>query len=133
MKNFIILLLTITTFTISCKKEDFGISNILEEVTSLEQYNTEKNDGVSLMFFHATWCSICKEQRPLIEEATKLESLSDVYFGQVDYEENVDIINDNNVTSFPVMLIFKDGVEKERLNGKDHSTEKLENLLKKYL
>lgn len=132
MKNLFIILITASTVFISCKK-DFGISNILEEVTTTEQYNEAKNDGVSLMFFHATWCTVCKEQRPHIEAATELESLENVFFGQIDYEESIEIRNDNNVSGFPTMLIFKDGVEKERLLGKDHSTEKLETLLKEYL
>jgi thioredoxin 1 len=132
MKNLFILLITISTVLISCKKDN-SISNILAEVTTTEEYNEAKNEGVSLMFFHATWCSICKEQRPLIEEATKLESLENVFFGQVDYEVNEDIRTADNVTGFPTMLIFKDGLEKERLTGKGHSTEKLELLLKEYL
>lgn len=132
MKNLFIILITISTVFISCKK-DADISNTLEEVTTLKKYNEEKNDGVSLMFFHATWCPVCKEQRPLIEEATKLESLKNVFFGQIDYEESIEIRNDNNVTGFPTILIFQNGVKKKELTGKGHSAEKLETILKDYL
>jgi len=132
MKQLFILLLVISF--IGCSKED--ISNdqkVLETINGITQFESNVKTGVSLVFFHAVWCSKCAEQRPAVEALTKDAQLNAVFFGQVDYEKNSDIRTKYGVAGFPTILIFKDGVVKHDLSGKGHTQEELTNLLKALL
>jgi len=133
MQKFFLSLLVLVSF-ISCKKED--ISNdtgVLTTITSLESYETEIKTGVSLMFFHATWCPKCAAQRPAVEGLTKESALSKAKIGQVDFEKVKEVVNKYGVLGFPTILIYKDNVLKHEINGQGHSQEKLSNLLKALL
>ena len=130
----VLLTLLVLASIISCKKEDIsGDSGVLTTITSLAAYETEIKSGVSLMFFHATWCPKCAAQRPAVEGLTKDSALSKVKVGQVDYEKVQEIVNKYNVLGFPTILIYKDNVLKHEISGQGHSQEKLTNLLKALL
>ncbi len=132
MKNILIILLALSF--IGCAKED--ISNdqkVLETINGINQFESSIKAGVSLVFFHAVWCSKCAEQRPAVEALTKDAQLNSVFFGQVDYEKNSDVRTKYGVAGFPTILIFKDGVIKHELSGKGHSQAELTNLLKALL
>lgn len=132
--NRVLLSLLILVSIISCKKEDIsGDAGVLTTITSLAAYETEIKSGVSLMFFHATWCPKCAAQRPAVEGLTKDSALSKVKVGQVDYEKVQEIVNKYNVLGFPTILIYKDNVLKHEISGQGHSQEKLTNLLKALL
>lgn len=133
MYRILLSFLVLACFT-SCKKEDIsGDTGVLSTITSLTAYETEIKSGVSLMFFHATWCPKCAAQRPAVEGLTKDSALSKVKVGQVDYEKVQEIVNKYNVLGFPTILIYKDNVLKHEINGQGHSQEKLTNLLKALL
>ena len=133
MYRVLLTLLVLASF-ISCKKEDIsGDTGVLTTITSLAAYETEIKSGVSLMFFHATWCPKCAAQRPAVEGLTKDSALSKVKIGQVDYEKVQEIVNKYNVLGFPTILIYKDNVLKHEISGQGHSQEKLTNLLKALL
>lgn len=123
-----ILFITIS----SCKKVEVSIPEI-EDISSKTTFDSKIETGVSLIFYHASWCSICKEQRPAIQEAAKKDVLSEVFFGQVEFEDNTDIVTASNVSGFPTIVIFNNGAEVERLTGKGHSLETIEGLLNDYL
>lgn len=118
----------------SCNKEDIsGDSGILNTITSLSDYETQIKSGVSLMFFHATWCPKCAAQRPAVEGLVNDSALSTVKIGQVDYEKVQEVVSKYNVLGFPTILIYKDNVLKHEINGQGHSQEKLASLLKALL
>jgi thioredoxin 1 len=130
----VLLSLVVLACITSCKKEDISSdSGVLTTITSLAAYETEIKSGVSLMFFHATWCPKCAAQRPAVEGLTKDSALSKVKIGQVDYEKVQEIVNKYGVLGFPTILIYKDNVLKHEINGQGHSQEKLTNLLKALL
>ncbi len=132
--NKIFITIILLASIVSCKKEDIsGDAGVLNTITSLASYETEIKSGVSLMFFHATWCPKCAAQRPAVEGLTKDSALSKVKIGQVDYEKVQEIVNKYDVLGFPTILIYKDNVLKHEINGQGHSQEKLANLLKALL
>jgi len=132
--NKIFITIILLASIVSCKKEDIsGDAGVLNTITSLASYETEIKSGVSLMFFHATWCPKCAAQRPAVEGLTKDSALSKVKIGQVDYEKVQEIVNKYDVLGFPTILIYKDNVLKHEINGQGHSQEKLTNLLKALL
>lgn len=128
MKNLMAFLLVFFIFT-SCKKdEDLSQSN-LTIIDTQDVFEQEIKSGVSLVFFHATWCSICKTQRPAVEEASKDNSLDFVKFLQIDTDKNRDITKKYEVPGQPVILFMKDGQEKQRLAGSGHSQKKIKDIL----
>lgn len=118
MKYLFSLAIMVFLFS-SCKKEE-GVEG-LQTISSLTQFQQETNQGVSFVFYHNTWCSICQAQRPAVTEVAMDEDLQTVYFGEVEYDEHQDIINANNIAGFPIMVIYVDGQEVERFNGGGHS------------
>ena len=134
MKNVLYALLLVVSF-ISCGKEEAEVpvttTQELKIVNSLTDYDSSIKSGVSLMFFHATWCSICKAQRPNIQGLLTDALLKKVSFGEVDKDKNKAISDKYQVSGQPVMIIYKDNVEKHRLSGvhtKEHMTELLKKL-----
>jgi thioredoxin 1 len=125
---FVFLMLAISV--LSCSKKD--ISNdqgVLEEVTSLSELQTNVNDGVSLVFFHAPWCSRCAAQRPAVEALTQDTELSTVFFGQVNHDDLPEIGDAYLVSGFPTILIFKDGQVKHFLAGTGHTQAAMKELI----
>jgi thioredoxin 1 len=133
-------ILLISAGLLSCKKDENPgdndqnpTANQLVNINSVTDFDTKVKEGVSLFFFHATWCSICANQRPAVEGLTKDNTFSKVFFGQVDFEKNQQTNQKYNITGFPTIIIFKDNVERHRLTGQGHSKEKLAGLLKELL
>ena len=134
MKNVFYTLLLMVSL-VSCGKEEVtepvtGNAE-MKVINSLADYESSIKSGVSLMFFHATWCSICKTQRPNVEGLLSNTSLRNVKFGEVDKDKNKAISDKFQVIGQPVIVIYKDNVERERLSGihtKEHLTELLQKL-----
>lgn len=136
MNKLFVVVFVLLLFS-SCKKDEVtetpGLSTNLKNVSSLVEYENGIKSGVSLMFFHATWCSICKAQRPAVESVVKEAELKTVNFGQVDTDKNNDILNKYDIQGQPVIVIYKDGLEKNRLAGSGHSQQKISEILKALL
>ncbi|MGB1248631.1 MAG: thioredoxin family protein [Chitinophagales bacterium] len=126
MKNILLIAtLLLTTLIFSCDKEKEAIvdtqDNELQDVNSLATFETEVNEGVSLVFFHASWCSICAQQRPNVEVLPNNADFSGVFFAEVEFEDNPEINDSYSVFNFPTTVIYKDGNEIERYEGAGHS------------
>jgi thioredoxin 1 len=64
--------------------------------------------------FHATWCSPCKVQKPILEKVAKELGVEVEY---VDIEEQPEMAAKYKVRSVPTMVILKDGEIKNTLVG----------------
>ena len=117
-------------FLNACTKDSATVENSdLVTVNSLEDFQNRTKTGASLVFFHATWCSLCANQRPKVEALLQDNDLKNVFFGQVDFEKNTPIVDAYNVNGFPTILILKDGVVRHALTGSNNSTAKLKELI----
>ena len=124
----IFLILSISFLLFSCKKTETPEENTIQglvEMTSIAQIDTQIQSGVSLIFFHASWCSVCQAQRPAISSVAMDEELSSAFFGEVEYEDHPDIIEQYTIEGFPTIVIYKDGVEMERFVGGGNTYESL--------
>lgn len=128
------MLLLLASLFYACSKEDLVDpgANDLPDISGKEAFDAAIASGVSFVFFHASWCQNCFEQRPAVEEAQKDPAVSFARFIEVEYEDNKDIVEAYNVPGFPTMLIFVDGAEKDRFLGKGHSAQQFVDALLKY-
>ena len=87
--------------------------------------------GVSLVDFWAVWCRPCRQQAPILNELA-IQYKGKIKFYKVDVDENYQAPNRFKVTNIPTLIIFKNGVQVEKLIGlQDKAT--LENTLAKHL
>ena len=129
-----VLLALFCLFFLSCSDDNSDVNTddnlkTLVDITSLEEFQTEIEEGISLFFFHATWCSICANQRPAVEALPEDAELNEMFFGEVDYEKVEEVVTATGVQGFPTIVIYKDGEEQNRLTGSGHSLDKLKTIL----
>lgn len=135
MKN-ILPLAILLILAVSCKKENESVHEPvagLETISSSSQISSEISQGVSLVFFHASWCEVCHAQRPAVSEVATDSDLSAVFFGEVEYDDYPDIITEYGVQGFPTILIFKDGVEVDRLTGGNNTASAMKSIIQSHL
>ena len=114
----------------ACNKDQAAtINSGLQDIRSLGDYKSSISDGVSLLFFHATWCPKCAAQRPAIEGLVDDSSLAEVVFGQVDYEKVTEVVQMAKVQGFPTIVFYKDGLEAARFSGQGHARDKIKSQL----
>ncbi len=93
-----------------------------------EIINSEKP---TIVDFFATWCGPCKMLSPILE---KVEQDSNGQFNvvKVDIDESLDLARKYGIMSVPTMIVFKQGVDQEKLIGLRQKAQ-IEETVKKYL
>ena len=71
-------------------------------------------NGTFIVDFWASWCQPCKAMEPILHSIDS-EGLASVL--KIDADVHMELAQKYNVRSLPTMLIFKDGVEIERIVG----------------
>jgi thiol-disulfide isomerase/thioredoxin len=121
----------------SCSKESDlpapDTTSRFQEISSKSEFDAVINSGVSLMMFHSPGCSICNRQKPLVEDAANDEEMAQAQFFLVDVTRHRDITSAHNINGYPIIVIFKDNKEMNRLVGGGHSTKKLKDIIKALL
>lgn len=85
-------------------------------ILTSENFEKEIKNGVTLIDFFATWCGPCKMLSPIVENVSvQVADKAKVF--KMDVDEAGEIAQKLGIMSVPTMIIFKDGVEKERLIG----------------
>jgi thioredoxin 1 len=87
-----------------------------------ENFQTEIEQGVTLVDFYADWCGPCRMIAPIVEElATEMSGTAKI--AKLDIDSAQETTSNLGVTSIPTIIIFKNGKEVKRVVGvKDKDT-----------
>ena len=87
------------------------------EVVALTDADFDRNlgRGAWVVDFWAAWCGPCRMIAPVIEELAG--ERSDVRFGKLNVDEHPRLAAKFNARSIPLLVLFKDGVERGRVIG----------------
>ncbi len=86
------------------------------EITNNEFENEViKSDKLVLVDFFATWCPPCKMLAPVLEKIS--EDRKDFKILKLNTDENIELSINYSIESIPTMILFKDGIEMDRMIG----------------
>ncbi|AXK50952.1 thioredoxin [Spiroplasma alleghenense] len=85
------------------------------QIKSMDEFNKLIAEKKVLVDFYADWCGPCKMIAPILEEISKEQE--DTVIAKVDVDDLVDIAKNYEVMSIPTLILFENGVMKERVTG----------------
>ena len=95
----------------------------LTEATFAEEINSATEAVV--VDFWAEWCGPCKVVAPVLEEIAD-EHPGQLRVAKVNVDEHPGLAQQFNVMSIPTLIVFKDGVEAQRVVGAKGKAQLLE-------
>jgi len=104
------------------------MSNVIAVTDASFETEVERNDGLTIVDFWATWCGPCRMIAPILDQlATEYEGK--VKVTKLDVDANIKTGSRFNVRSIPMLLFFKDGKVVDQIIGavpKTHIESKLQ-------
>ena len=76
-----------------------------------DNFIEEVSNGIVLVDFYAEWCGPCKMMGEI------LETMDDVNVLKVNTDEHTELALNYGIMSIPTLILFKDGVEVDKLIG----------------
>ncbi len=76
----------------------------------------EKNPGLTIVDFWATWCGPCRMIAPVLDQLAT-EYSDKVKVAKLDVDTNIRTATRFNVRSIPLLLFFKDGKVVDQIVG----------------
>lgn len=83
---------------------------------SVENFDQDIANGVTLVDFNAPWCAPCRSQEPILEElAARYTKKATIAAMNID--DHPDLAVKLGIRSIPTLIIFKNSKEIQRLVG----------------
>ena len=92
------------------------MSNVVAVTDASFETEVEKNEGLTIVDFWATWCGPCRMIAPILDQlATEYEGK--VKVTKLDVDANIKTATRFNVRSIPMLLFFKGGKVVDQIVG----------------
>jgi thioredoxin 1 len=104
------------------------MSNVIAVNDASFEDEVEKNAGLTIVDFWATWCGPCRMIAPILDQLA-VEYEGKVKVAKVDVDANIKTGSRFNVRSIPMLLFFKGGKVVDQIIGavpKAHIESKLQ-------
>ncbi|MCX8074517.1 MAG: thioredoxin [Clostridia bacterium] len=88
-----------------------------------------ESKGLVVVDFFANWCPPCQLLMPVMEEIAKEEKVTIL---KINLDTNSVVANEYSVSSIPTLIIFKDGIQQDRIIGYVEK-EKIIETIRKYI
>lgn len=86
----------------------------------VNNFNDVIGQDTAIVEFYATWCGPCKQMNKTLAE---VEKTYDVPVGKIDVDDNHKVAQIYGVSSIPTTVLFKNGVEVQRVIGAKNVSE----------
>ena len=81
-----------------------------------DNFNEIKDSKYTVLIdFYADWCGPCRMLGPVLDEIASEKN--DIAIGKVNVDNDRELANSFGIRSIPTMIIFKNGVEVDRMVG----------------
>lgn len=87
---------------------------MIKEINN-NDFDSDISDGLVLVDFYATWCGPCKMMHPVIDGVVSENSNLKVL--KVNVDDNEELARKYGIMSIPTLMLFKDGIIKEKRLG----------------
>ncbi len=92
------------------------MSNAVAVTDANFEQEVEKQQGLTVVDFWATWCGPCRMIAPILDQLAT-EYAGKVRIAKVDVDQNIKTASRFNVRSIPMLLFFKDGKVVDQIIG----------------
>ena len=76
-----------------------------------------KKEEISVIQFSASWCSPCKQLRPIMEKlSTEYKDKMKTFYADIE-TDSINLGSQMGIRGVPTLILFKKGVETDRLVG----------------
>lgn len=81
-----------------------------DKIKLLDDHNftQETASGITLVDFSAEWCGPCRMMEPVVEEFAEKKA-GEIKVAKLDIDASPAVTQQNQVTSVPTLILFKDG------------------------
>ncbi len=104
---FILIILCLSGFTYS--RYVNRVKQDIKPIT-LEEFNkrTGQKDKTVLVYFSASWCTVCSKMKPVIDEVEK-EFAAKIDVFKIDTDKDKEVANEYAIDALPVLMLYRNG------------------------
>lgn len=85
-------------------------------INTIEELNTNVNEGITIVDFYADWCGPCKALAPTLDQLTE-QNDSKVKVIKVNVDSSPEVAQKYDVRGIPALFFFKEGEVKGSATG----------------